>query len=65
MSYIILKQLLPAIDGDDNFNYIDKCTCIENDENFSYNTLEEAQEALSQLTTDQRYVGRRLKIIER
>jgi hypothetical protein len=65
MSYIILKQLLPAIDGDDNFNYIDKCTCIENDEIFSYNTLEEAQEALSQLTTDQRYVGRRLKIIER
>jgi hypothetical protein len=65
MSYIILKQLLPAIDGNDNFNYIDKCTCIENDEIFSYNTLEEAQEALSQLTTDQRYVGRRLKIIER
>jgi hypothetical protein len=65
MNYIILKQLLPVIDGNDNFNYIDKCTCIENDEIFSYNTIEEAQEALNQLTTDQRYVGRNLKITER
>jgi hypothetical protein len=65
MSYIILKQLLPVIDGNDNFNYIDKCTCIENDEIFSYNTLKEAQEMLNQLTTDQRYVGRNLKIVER
>jgi hypothetical protein len=65
MSYIILKQLLPVMDGDENFQYIDKCLCIENDEIFFYNTLEEAQEVLSQLTTDQRYVGRILKIIER
>jgi hypothetical protein len=65
MSYIILKQLLPVMDGDENFQYIDKCLCIENDEIFSYNTLEEAQEMLNQLTTDQRYVGRNLKIVER
>lgn len=65
MSYIILKQLLPVIDGDENFQYIDKCTCIENDEIFSYNTLEEAEEKVAQLTTDQRYVGRNLKIVER
>jgi len=65
MDFIILKQLLPVIDGDENFQYIDKCTCIENDEIFSYNTMEEAEEKVTQLTTDQRYVGRNLKIVKR
>lgn len=65
MSYIILKQLLPEIIGDDNFQYIDKCTCIENDEFFSYNTLEEAEEKINQLKTDERYIGRKFKIVER
>lgn len=65
MSFIILKQLLPAINGDDNFQYIDKCLCIENDEFFSYNTIQEAEEKINQLTNDSRYVGRKFKIIER
>lgn len=65
MSFIILKQLLPAINDDENFQYIDKCLCIENDEFFSYNTIQEAEEKINQLTNDSRYVGRKFKIIER
>lgn len=65
MSFIILKQLLPEINGDENFQYIDKCFCIENDEFFSYNTIQEAEEKINQLTNDSRYVGRKFKIIER
>jgi hypothetical protein len=65
MSFIILKQLLPAIEGDENFNYIDKCTCIDNDEIFSYNTIQEAEEKITQLINDSRYIGRKFKIIER
>lgn len=65
MSFIILKQLLPEMEGDDNFQYIDKCSCIENDEIFSYITLNEAEEKINQLKYDERYVGRKFKIIER
>ncbi len=65
MSFIILKQLLPEMEGDDNFQYIDKCSCIENDEIFSYITLNEAEEKINQLKYDERYVGRKFKIVER
>jgi hypothetical protein len=65
MSFVILKQLLPAIEGDENFNYIDKCSCIDNDEIFLYNTVQEAEEKITQLINDSRYIGRKFKIIER
>ncbi len=65
MGYVILKQLLPVIEGDDNFNYIDKCSCIDNDEIFCYNTEEEALNKITELQTDERYVGRNFKIVQR
>lgn len=65
MGFVILKQLLPVMNDDENFQYIDKCTCIENDEIFYYETLVEAEEKIIQLQDDERYSGRNLKIIER
>ena len=65
MSFVILKQLLPAIEGDENFNYKDKCSLIQNDEIFCYNTEEEALNKIIELQTDERYVGRNFKIVEK
>ena len=46
MRYIILKELLPSLKGtpdyDESMNFITKCSCIEDDEMFVYDTLEEA-----------------------
>ena len=47
MRYIILKELLPSLKGtpnyDESMNFIQKCSCIEDDEMFVYDTLEEAE----------------------
>jgi hypothetical protein len=69
MSYIILKELLPSLFGtegyDEEMNFIEKCTCIDNDELFIFDTLEEAEAKKIELANDIRYVGRTLKIKER
>lgn len=69
MKYIILKELLPSMVGTEGYveemNFIEKCTCIDNDELFIFNTLEEAELKKIELANDQRYVGRTLKIKER
>ena len=49
---------------DDNFNFIDRCSCIENDEIFSYSSLGEAMNKTEELKSDVRYKGRRFKIKE-
>jgi hypothetical protein len=68
MKYIILKELLPSLKGtpnyDENMNFISKCFCIENDELFMFDTLEEAESKKSELLNDSRYEGRELKIKE-
>ena len=68
MRYIILKQLLPSLkdtpDYDESMNFIQKCCCIDNDEIFVYDTLEEAELKRLELLNDERYVGRELKIKE-
>jgi hypothetical protein len=68
MRYIILKELLPSLKGtpdyDESMNFITKCICIENDELFVYDTLEEAETKREELLTDSRYQGRELKIKE-
>lgn len=68
MRYLILKELLPSLKGtpeyDESMSFIQKCCCIENDEMFVYDTLEEAQNKRLELLTDARYIGRELKIIE-
>jgi hypothetical protein len=68
MRYIILKELLPSLketpDYDESMNFITKCSCIENDEMFVYNTLEEAENKRLELLNDIRYTGRELKIKE-
>lgn len=68
MSYVILKQLLPSLEGTEEYNeemnYIRKCTCIDNDELYIYETLSEAENKRTELLSDERYVGRKLKIIE-
>jgi hypothetical protein len=68
MRYIILKELLPSLKGtpdyDESMNYIHKCLCIEGDEMFVYDTLEEAENKKLELLNDSRYVGRELKIRE-
>lgn len=68
MRYVILKELLPSLkdtpDYDENMNFITKCICIENDELFVYDTLQEAEIKREQLLTDTRYQGRELKIKE-
>jgi hypothetical protein len=68
MRYIILKELLPSLKGttnyDENMNFITKCICIENDELYVYDTLEEAETKKVELLNDIRYEGRELKIKE-
>jgi hypothetical protein len=68
MSYVILKQLLPSLEGtqdyNEDMNYITKCVCIDNDELFIFNTLVEAENKKTELLNDERYNGRKLKIIE-
>jgi hypothetical protein len=68
MRYIILKELLPSLKGttdyDENMNFITKCICIENDELYVYDTLEEAEAKRQELLNDSRYEGRELKIKE-
>jgi hypothetical protein len=68
MRYIILKELLPSLKGtsnyDESMNFIQKCSCIENDEMFVYDTLEEAENKRLELLNDSRYTGRELKIKE-
>lgn len=68
MRYIILKELLPSLknesDYDENMNFISKCICIENDELYVYDTLEEAETKRQVLLDDSRYTGRELKIKE-
>jgi hypothetical protein len=44
--------------------YIDWCTCIDGDEKFQFETLEEAENKKIELQLDNRYVGRNLKIKE-
>jgi hypothetical protein len=69
MSYIILKELLPSMVGTEGYNeemnFIEKCSCIDNDELFIFITLEEAEAKKIELANDIRYVGRTLKIKER
>ena len=68
MRYIILKELLPSLkdtlDYNENMNFITKCLCIENDELYIYDTLEEAEAKRQELLNDSRYEGRELKIKE-
>lgn len=68
MRYIILKELLPSLKGtldyDESMNFISKCVCIENDEIFVYDTLQEAENKKIELLNDSRYSGRELKIKE-
>jgi hypothetical protein len=68
MRYLILKELLPSLKGtpdyDESMNFIQKCSCIENDEMFVYDTLEEAESKIQELLNDSRYQGRELKIKE-
>jgi hypothetical protein len=69
MEYVILKELLPSMEGSENYNdefhYIDKCSCIDNDEIFSYSTQQEAEDKIEELKTDSRYTGRKFKIVLR
>jgi hypothetical protein len=63
--FVILKQLLPVLDTTpEDMQYIDWCTCIEGDEKFQFETLEEAENKKIELQLDSRYVGRNLKIKE-
>jgi hypothetical protein len=68
MRFVILKELLPSLKGtpdyDESMNFITKCICIENDELYVYNTLEEAEAKRQELLNDSRYEGRELKIKE-
>lgn len=68
MRYIILKELLPSLKGtpdyDESMNFITKSICIENDELYVYDTLEEAEAKKIELINDSRYQGRELKIKE-
>jgi hypothetical protein len=68
MRSIILKELLPSLKGtqnyDESMNYITKCICIENDELYVYDTLEEAESKRQELLNDSRFEGRELKIKE-
>lgn len=63
MRYTILKQLLPELmDAPEELQYIDWCTCIDGDENFIFDTLEDAENKRIQLMSDIRYINRKLKI---
>lgn len=61
--YVILKQLLPVLESTpEDMQYIDWCTCIEDDEKFEFQTLEETENKIIELQSDSRYIGRNLKI---
>ena len=61
--YVILKQLLPVLESTpEDMQYIDWCTCIDGDEKFEFETLEETQNKIIELELDNRYIGRKLKI---
>jgi hypothetical protein len=61
--YVILKQLLPVLESTpEELQYIDWCTCIDGDEKFEFETLEEAENKKLELLNDSRYTGRNLKI---
>lgn len=63
MRYIILKELLPVLESTpEELQYIDWCTCIDGDEKFKFETLEEAENKKIELQSDNRYSGRNLKI---
>jgi hypothetical protein len=62
--YVILKQLLPVLESTpEDMQYIDWCTCIDGDEKFQFDTLE-AENKKIELESDDRYIGRNLKIKE-
>ena len=61
--YVILKQLLPVLENTpENMQYIDWCTCIDGDEKFQFETIEETESKIIELQSDSRYIGRKLKI---
>jgi len=63
--FVILKQLLPVLDTTpEDMQYIDWCNCIEGDEKFQFETLQEAENKKIELQSDDRYIGRNLKIKE-
>jgi hypothetical protein len=66
MGFIILKELLPSLEGTAEYNeelaYIHKSSLIDNDETFLYDTLVEAENKRDELLSDVRYEGRRLII---
>lgn len=66
MGFIILKELLPSLEGtpeyNEDFAYVHKSPLIDNDETFLYNTLIEAETKRDELLNDVRYEGRRLII---
>ena len=63
--YVILKQLLPVLESTpEELQYIDWCTCIDGDEKFEFETLEEAENKKLELLNDSRYIDRNLKIKE-
>lgn len=66
MGYIILKELLPSLEGTTEYNeelaYVHKSSLIDNDETFLYDTLIDAETKRDELLSDIRYEGRRLII---
>lgn len=62
--YVILKQLLPAIEGHDDLQYINYNVEIPGDEIYEYGSLELAIAKKEELLNDPRYTGRNLKIEE-
>lgn len=62
--YVILKQLLPVVQGPEEFEYIDYCTDIPGDEVYKYESLTIANAKRIELVNDPRYAGRNLKIKE-
>lgn len=66
MGFIILKELLPSLEGTSEYNedfaYIHKSSLIDGDETFLYDTLIEAETKRDELLSDIRYEERRLII---
>lgn len=62
--YVILKQLLPVIEGDVNFQYIDYCIEIPGDQIYKFDTIEQAEIKKIELQNNSAYAGRNLKIEE-
>ena len=62
--YVILKQLLPAIEDPENMQYINYNVEIPGDEIYEYESLELAIAKKEELLNDPRYTGRNLKIKE-